>query len=100
MELVLPCGNNVALILECKPDQDNQMSTYLLISKNNRMIPLRFGTIQYRVKEHGQMVTKVIQSGLGGFVKTLEAYLTGIGANLHLNKLSEEEHENQETTCQ
>lgn len=96
MELVLPCSNNTVLILEHKPDQDNQMSTYLLISKNNRMIPLRFGTIQYRVKENGQMVTKVIQSGLGGFVKTLEAYLTGIGANLHLNKLSEEDLEMQD----
>lgn len=90
MELVLPCSNNTVLILEHKRDQDNQMSAYLLFNKNNRTIPLRFGTMQYRVKENGQMITKIIQSGLGVFVKTLEAYLTGIGANLHLNKLSEE----------
>jgi hypothetical protein len=33
------------------------------------------------------MVTKVIQSGLGAFVKTVEGYLTGIGTDLHLSKL-------------
>lgn len=98
MELVLPCSNNATLILEYKPDQDNQMSIYLFINKNNRTIPLRFGTMQYRTKENGQMVTKVIQSGLGAFTKTLDAYLSGIGADLNLNKLSEEELENQETT--
>lgn len=100
MELVLPCSNNATLILKYKPDQNNQMSTYLLINKNNRTIPFRFGTMQCRIKENGQMVTKVIQSGLGAFVKILDAYWSGIGSDLHLNKLSEEELENQETTCQ
>jgi hypothetical protein len=37
--------------------------------------------------ENGQMVTKVIQSGLGAFAKTLEGYLTGIGIDYHLNKM-------------
>lgn len=100
MELVLPCSNNVTLILEYKPDQDNQMGTYLLINKNNKTILLRFGTMQCRVKENGQMVTKVIQSGVGAFVKILDAYLSGIGADLHLSKLTEEELDNPETSFQ
>lgn len=94
VELVLPCSNNVTLIFECKPDENNQMTACLVIDKNNGTIPHRFGTMQYRVKENGQMVTKVIQSGLGVFAKTLDAYLTGIGADLHLNKFSEDEINN------
>lgn len=91
VELVLPCSNNATLIFEYKLEQDNQMSAYLLINKNNGTMTFRFGTMQYKVRENGQVITKVIQSGLGAFVKTLEAYLTGIGSDLHLNKLSEED---------
>lgn len=100
VELVLPCSNNATLIFEYKPDQNNQMSVNLFIKKNNKTIPFRFGTIQCLVKENGQMVTKIIQSGLGAFVKTLEAYLSAIGSDLHLNKLSEEEFNNQEMPVQ
>ena len=91
VELVLPCSNDATLIFEYKLDQNNQMSAYLVIDKNNETIPFRFGTHQFRAKENGQMVTKVLQSGLGAFTKTMEAYLSGIGADLHLSKLSEEE---------
>lgn len=73
------------------------MSAYLVIDKNGETILFRFGIHQYKVKQNGQMVTKVIQSGLGVFVKTLNAYLTGIGTDLHLNKLSEEEFDDQLT---
>jgi hypothetical protein len=88
---VLPC-NKAALIFEYKPDQGNQMAAYLAIDKNNQSIPFKFKTKEVQVKENGHTVTKVIQSkviqsGLGAFVKTIEGYLTGIGADLHLSKL-------------
>jgi hypothetical protein len=34
MRAVLPC-NNAALILECKPDQDNRMTAYLTIDPHS-----------------------------------------------------------------
>jgi hypothetical protein len=83
---VLPC-NKADLILACKREQDDQMAVYLTIEKNNQSISFRFKTQQVQVKENGQMVTKVIQSGLGAFAKTIEGYLTGIGADIHLSKL-------------
>lgn len=98
VELVLPCSNQATLIFEYKLNQNNQMGAYLLINKNNETIPFRFGTMQYRVKENGQVITKVIQSGLGAFAETLDGYLTGIGADLHLNKLSEEDLNTPETS--
>lgn len=95
MELVLPCSNQATLIFEYKLDQNNQMSAYLLINKNNSTMTFRFGTMQYKVKENGQVITKVVQSGLGAFAETLDGYLTGIGADLHLNKFSKEDLDNQ-----
>ena len=87
----LSCLNNASLLLENKPDKNNQMSTYLSISKNNETIPFKFKVQEYQSRENGRMVTKVIQSGLGTFAMMLQGYLTGIGADLHLSKLSEED---------
>lgn len=98
VESVLACNNNSTLVFEYKPDPNNQMNAYLTINKNNMTIPFKFSTNQYKVNENGQMVTKVIQSGLGVFAKTLEAYLMGIGADLHLSKLTEEELDNPPST--
>ena len=36
------------------------------------------------------MITKYLDSGLGAFVKTIEGYLTGINADRHLNKLTDD----------
>ena len=85
---VLNC-NKAALVFEYKRDQDNQMVAYLTIDKNNRAITFRFSTHTCQVKIDGQKVTKIIQSGLGAFAKTLDGYLTGIGADIHLSKLPE-----------
>lgn len=54
VEIVFPCINNAILIFECKPDENNQMTAYLVIDKNNGTIPFRFRTMQYRVKENDQ----------------------------------------------
>ncbi|WP_196601008.1 hypothetical protein [Pectinatus frisingensis] len=99
---VLQCNNNTTLIFEYKPDQYNQMGSCLTINKNNEMISFRFKTHIYRVKENGQMITKIIQSGLGAFAKTLDGYLTGINADGHLNKLLDDleslQNENQQVS--
>jgi hypothetical protein len=83
---VIQC-NKAALIFEYKPDQDNQMVAYLTIEKNGQSIPFRFKTHSVQIKEHGHSFTKVIQSGLGAFAKTIEGYLASIGADIHLSKL-------------
>lgn len=88
--LSVPCAGGAALILERKMGQNGQMETYLVISKNNTSIPFRFSTHQMQVSENGQMITKTIESGLGAFLKTLDGYLTGINAERHLNKLTDD----------
>jgi len=93
---VLQCSNNATLTFEYKLDQNNQMRAYLVIAKNNEVYPFLFPIHQYQVKENGQTITKVIQSGLGVFAKTLDGYLTGIGADNHLSKLPENFNEYQD----
>jgi hypothetical protein len=98
---VIQC-NKADLILECRPDQDNQRTAYLTIEKNNQSISFKFKTHSVQIKEHGHIFTKVVQSGLGAFAKTLEGYLTGIGADLHLGKLPDNfensQYENQQVS--
>jgi hypothetical protein len=96
---VLQC-NKADLIFEYKPDRDSQMAAYLTIEKNNQSISFKFKTQQIQVQEHGQIVTRVIQSGLGAFAKTVEGYLTGIGADLHLSKLLDDFENSQDENQQ
>lgn len=88
--LVIPCASGVQLILERKPNQTGQMETMFLISRNNETIPFKFSTNSYQTNENGQQVTKVVESGLGTFAKTIEGYLTGINSDRHLNKMTED----------
>ena len=64
--------------------------TVFSLTKNNVNIPFRFQTIQQQIKENGNVVTKIIESGVGAFMKTIEGYLTGVNADRHLDKLTEE----------
>jgi hypothetical protein len=90
IKAVLPCLKNTALTLEYKPGQNNQWEVYLTIERNNTTIPFKFKTHTYTFRENGQLVTEVIQSGLGAFGKMIEGYLTGINASGHLSKLPED----------
>ena len=83
VEVVLPCSNGTTLTFEYKPDGNNQMSTFLTINKNNITIPFRFPSIEYQEKVDGQMITKVMQTGLGTFALILGCYLTGTAAVGH-----------------
>lgn len=85
--------NNATLTLEYKPDENNSMYTYLTIDKNSETLVFRFSVHTCKVNENGQMVTKVIQSGIGVFAMTLRGYLSGVNASGHLNKLPEEDKE-------
>lgn len=87
--LSVPCFG-ASLQLERKLSINGQMETVFSITKNNVTIPFRFQTLEQQVKENGQIVTKTVESGLGSFMKTIEGYLTGINAERHLNKLTDE----------
>ena len=91
MQLTIPCAAGVSLVFERKPGQDGQMETFLVIIKNDVVIPFKFNTYQAQVRENGQMVTKITETGLGTFAMTIFGYLTGIGAGNHLSKLFDEE---------
>jgi hypothetical protein len=87
IKTVLQCNNNATLTFEYKYDQNNQFVAYLTINKNNESISFKFATHTYKVKEDGQIITKVMQSGLGVFAKIIDGYLTATGADRHSDKL-------------
>ena len=86
----LPCSNNATLKFEYKPDENNQMNAWLIINKNSQTMAFRFPIHEYKAKENGQIITKVVQTGLGSFVKLLDGYLLEIGGASHLSKLPDE----------
>lgn len=85
----IPC-NGASLLLERKLGMNGQMETIFSITKNNMTIPFRFNTIQQQVNQNGQIQSQTIEVGLGAFAKTIEGYLTGINADRHLDKLTED----------
>ena len=87
--LSVPC-NGASLLLERKLGMNGMMETVFSISKNNVTIPFKFNTIQQQVNTNGNVQTQVIEAGLGAFAKTIEGYLTGINADRHLDKLTED----------
>jgi len=85
----IPC-NGASLLLERKLGMNGQMETIFSITKNNMTIPFRFNTIQQQINQNGQIQSQTIEVGLGAFAKTIEGYLTGINADRHLDKLTED----------
>ena len=88
--IVIPCFGDASIKLERKPAGSNMYETIFSITKAGNTIQFKFATIPYQVKENGITVTKYMESGLGAFVKTIEGYLTGINADRHLNKLTDD----------
>ena len=91
MELLIPCNKQATLLFEHKPDQNGQMRTWLTIEKSGERITFQFQIFIAKVRVNGKVEDRVIHVGLGAFAKTLEGYLTAIGASNHLNKLTEAE---------
>ena len=89
IETVLPCNNGTTLTFEYKPDEDNQMRTYLTINKNNMTIPFRFPVIEYYENVDGQTIKTVMQAGLVTFSLILGCYLAGSAVDGPLNKHNE-----------
>jgi hypothetical protein len=82
MKLTIDCAHGASLILERRPssnsDKNRQMETFFVITKEDKIIPFKFSTHPCQVEENGQMVTKVIESGLGAFMKIVERYLMDV----------------------
>ena len=95
----IPC-NGASLLLERKLGMNGQMETVFSITKNNMTIPFRFNTITQQINQNGQIQTQTIEVGLGAFAKTIEGYLTGINADRHLDKLTEDFAKLQEANAQ
>ena len=89
LNLTIPCFN-AELTLSRKKNQNGDYETILSISKNDMTIPFRFHTMTMDVVENGQHREKVIEVGLGNFMKTLDGYLSGVNADRHLDKLTED----------
>lgn len=88
--LSIPCAGNAYLILERKLSNNGEYETFFTLNKNNVSIPFRFATTKLQVKNNGQIQTITIESGLGVFLEVINGYLTGINADRHLDKLTED----------
>lgn len=70
-------------------NRSNNETTFSII-KNGVTVPFKFDSTQIQETVNGVMQVKQIEMGLGAFMKTIEGYLTGINADRHLDKLTEE----------
>ena len=86
----------VNIILEWNRNQ----GTTLTMSRNNEAIPFKFATDKINVRKDGQITQRIVDTGLITFANTLNGYLTGINADLHLNKMKEEYVKQQEANPQ
>lgn len=81
-------GNNSLLTIE---HHSTPHETIFSLSKNGTTIPFKFSTTQATVQDAtGLRKQIIIDSGLGAFIKTMDGYLTGINADRHLNKLTDD----------
>jgi len=90
VEVVLQCNNSASLTFEYKPDENNQMSAFMTINKNNETIRFRFKTTEYQENVDGQCVTKYMHTGLGTFALVLGCYLAGKAASNYIDGLYDE----------
>lgn len=79
----VPC-NGATLTLERR--NANPSEVFFSINKNNENIQFKFAS--YPVNNANGV--SVVEAGLGAFMKTVEGYLTGINADRHLDKLTED----------
>lgn len=90
VNIAIPC-NQAFVRLERKRAQDSTgFDTFLKLEKNGLIIPFKFAKIAENITENGINKTVYLETALGAFMKTLEGYLTGINADRHLNKLTDE----------
>lgn len=89
LDLPIECLGG-SLDLHRGPAADGTIETVLTLTKNGMTIPFRFKTMTYQVKENGQTITKILECGLKAFKSTVDGYLTGINADRHLDKLTDD----------
>lgn len=89
-DLPIPCASGASLKMHRGIGNDGKLETVFSINKNGVEIPFKFKTVSYQTKENGQYVTKVIECGLISFNGILNGYITGINADRHLDKLTED----------
>lgn len=81
---------NATLTLE-RSIKGDKPETVLSLTKNNVTIPFIFNVRERKIKSNGQVVgTEYIEAGLGSFMQLLEGYLTGVNADRHLDKLTDD----------
>jgi hypothetical protein len=87
--VTIPCMQGASLTLEKKLGA-NGPETFFTISKNGKIVSFRFETHQSVVEENGQMIPKIIETGLIAFVKTINSYLEGTNTDRHLDKFTDD----------
>lgn len=91
VEQSIPCAKGAELMFERKLNPStNQMETTFTIKKEGVIIPFKFSTTTRKVMVNGKIETKVVEAGLGAFMKIIDGYLVGINSDRHLDKYTEE----------
>lgn len=86
----IPCTPGATLKINRSFNEHGVLKTVFSINKNNVEIPYVFNIMMYNVNENGQMVSKIIETGVKALQKTIDGYLTGINADRHLDKLTDD----------
>jgi hypothetical protein len=91
VEVILPCNNNAALILEYKPDENGQMKAFLTIDKDRRKIAFKFSAEEIKITKNGHMEKLIVQSELRAFAFALKGYLLDVSIALRLQNFTKED---------
>ena len=87
----IPCAGGASISLNCQRGLNGVPEVVFGISKNNINIPFKFAVVSRNdQKSDGSNEVSYIQTGLGAFNETVRAYLNGINADRHLDKLTED----------
>lgn len=87
----IPCAAGANLNLRCSTAPNGEPEVVFSITKNNVTVSFKFAVVAQNITNgNGQPEVFYIHTALGAFQKTVEGYLTGINADRHLDKLTDD----------
>ena len=87
----IPCAAGANLNLRCYTAPNGEPEVVFSITKNNVTVSFKFAVVAQNITNgNGQPEVFYIHTALGAFQKTVEGYLTGINADRHLDKLTDD----------
>jgi hypothetical protein len=90
-QYVMECNGGIKITFERKAEANGTMVHWLNVARDNGpAVQFRFNTTTFMSKQNGQLVQVTTEARLHQFRDILQAYLSGINSDLHLNKWTED----------